>query len=68
MCGIAGFTHFNGNMGDKGTLKKMGDSIYHRGPDAGGEYIDEHVGLAHRRLAIIDLSDAGIQPMTSHDG
>jgi asparagine synthase (glutamine-hydrolysing) len=55
-------------MGDKDTLKKMGDSIYHRGPDAGGEYINEHVGLAHRRLAIIDLSDAGIQPMTSHDG
>jgi asparagine synthase (glutamine-hydrolysing) len=68
MCGIAGFTHFDGYMGDKDTLKKMGDSIYHRGPDAGGEYIDEHVGLAHRRLAIIDLSDAGIQPMTSHDG
>lgn len=68
MCGIAGFTHFSGNMGDKDTLKAMGNSIYHRGPDAGGEYIDEHVGLAHRRLAIIDLSDAGIQPMTSHDG
>jgi asparagine synthase (glutamine-hydrolysing) len=68
MCGIAGFTHFSGNMGDKNTLKKMGDSIYHRGPDAGGEYLDEHVGLAHRRLAIIDLSDAGIQPMTSYDG
>jgi asparagine synthase (glutamine-hydrolysing) len=68
MCGIAGFTHFNGNMGDKAALKKMGDSLYHRGPDAGGEYLDDHVGLAHRRLAIIDLSDAGIQPMTSHDG
>jgi asparagine synthase (glutamine-hydrolysing) len=68
MCGIAGFSHFDGNMGDKATLKKMGDSIYHRGPDAGGEYLDNHVGLAHRRLAIIDLSDAGIQPMTSHDG
>jgi asparagine synthase (glutamine-hydrolysing) len=68
MCGIAGFSHFAGNMGDKVALKKMGDSIYHRGPDAGGEYLDEHVGLAHRRLAIIDLSDAGIQPMTSHDG
>ncbi|MFT5924295.1 MAG: asparagine synthase (glutamine-hydrolyzing) [Paraglaciecola sp.] len=68
MCGIAGFTHFDSNMGDKYALKKMGDSIYHRGPDAGGEYLDAHVGLAHRRLAIIDLSDAGIQPMTSHDG
>ncbi|WP_158971641.1 asparagine synthase (glutamine-hydrolyzing) [Paraglaciecola sp. L3A3] len=68
MCGIAGFTHFLGNMGDKQTLKAMGDSIYHRGPDAGGEYIDDCVGLAHRRLAIIDLSEAGVQPMASHDG
>jgi asparagine synthase (glutamine-hydrolysing) len=68
MCGIAGFTHFLGNMGDKQTLKDMGDSIYHRGPDAGAEYIDDCVGLAHRRLAIIDLSEAGVQPMTSHDG
>ena len=68
MCGIAGFTHFDGNMGDKAALKKMGDSIYHRGPDASDEYLDDHVGLAHRRLAIIDLSDAGVQPMTSHDG
>ncbi|WP_133470524.1 asparagine synthase (glutamine-hydrolyzing) [Paraglaciecola marina] len=68
MCGIAGFTHFLGNMGDTETLKKMGNSIYHRGPDAGGEYINDHVGLAHRRLAIIDLSEAGVQPMTSHDG
>lgn len=68
MCGIAGFTQFFGNMGDKDTLKEMGNSIYHRGPDAGGEYLDDYVGLAHRRLAIIDLSDAGIQPMTSYDG
>lgn len=67
MCGIAGFTQFTGAMGNKETLKKMGDSIYHRGPDAGGEYLDDYVGLAHRRLSIIDLSDAGIQPMFSHD-
>tara|TARA_R110000744_G_scaffold114652_2_gene214543 strand:- start:1041 stop:2957 length:1917 start_codon:yes stop_codon:yes gene_type:complete len=67
MCGIAGFTQFSGNMGNQQTLKKMGDSIYHRGPDAGREYIDEYVGLAHRRLAIIDLSEAGTQPMYSHD-
>ena len=67
MCGIAGFTQFSGYMGNQQTLKKMGDSIYHRGPDAGGEYIDDHVGLAHRRLAIIDLSEAGVQPMYSHD-
>ncbi|WP_339772249.1 asparagine synthase (glutamine-hydrolyzing) [uncultured Paraglaciecola sp.] len=67
MCGIAGFTQFSGNMGNQQTLKKMGDSIYHRGPDAGREYLDAHVGLAHRRLAIIDLSEAGTQPMYSFD-
>jgi len=67
MCGIAGFTQFNHPMGDADTLKVMGNAIYHRGPDAGGEYLDEQVGLAHRRLAIIDLSEAGNQPMLSVD-
>lgn len=67
MCGIAGFTQFNHPMGDTDTLKSMGNAIYHRGPDAGGEYLDDYVGLAHRRLAIIDLSEAGNQPMFSVD-
>lgn len=68
MCGIAGFTHFAGNMGNLDTLKRMGESIRHRGPDAGKEYLDDYIGLAHRRLAIIDLSELGVQPMTSFDG
>jgi len=67
MCGIAGFTRFNHSMGDAHTLKAMGHAILHRGPDAGGEYLDEHIGLAHRRLSIIDLSEAGNQPMSSTD-
>ena len=72
MCGIAGFTRFHQTAhhhikGDLDTLKKMGKAIYHRGPDAGGEYLDEHVGLCHRRLSIIDLSTAGNQPMLSAD-
>lgn len=46
----------------------MGNVIRHRGPDAGGEYLDAHVGLAHRRLSIIDLSEHGNQPMFSTDG
>ena len=45
----------------------MGESIAHRGPDAHGEYLDEGIGLCHRRLSIIDLSEAGNQPMFSSD-
>jgi len=67
MCGIAGFTQFNQAMGDIETLKKMGNALLHRGPDASGEYLDDYVGLAHRRLSIIDLSAAGNQPMHSAD-
>lgn len=67
MCGIAGFTQFSQPMGTIDTLKAMGNAILHRGPDAGGEYLDDHVGLAHRRLSIIDLSEAGNQPMYSRD-
>jgi asparagine synthase (glutamine-hydrolysing) len=65
MCGIAGFTRFHQTTGDIDTLKQMGNAIFHRGPDAGGEYLDDHVGLCHRRLSIIDLSSAGNQPMHS---
>ena len=68
MCGIAGFTRFHQPTGDIETLRNMGNAIIHRGPDAGGEYLDEHVGLCHRRLAIIDLSSAGNQPMVSKCG
>jgi asparagine synthase (glutamine-hydrolysing) len=68
MCGIAGFTRFTHSTGNLDTLKAMGQSIFHRGPDAGGEYLDDQVGLCHRRLSIIDLSEAGNQPMYSEDG
>jgi asparagine synthase (glutamine-hydrolysing) len=67
MCGIAGFSQFQNKIGNINTLKDMGQAIFHRGPDAGSEYIDDNIGLSHRRLAIIDLSDAGVQPMHSHD-
>ena len=45
MCGIAGFTQFKRSMGTIDTLKCMGNAIYHRGPDAGGEYLDDLAGL-----------------------
>ncbi len=67
MCGIAGFTQFNQSIGNIETLKTMGNALLHRGPDASGEYLDDYVGLAHRRLSIIDLSAAGNQPMRSAD-
>lgn len=67
MCGIGGFVQFQQKIGDLATLKAMGQAIYHRGPDAGGEYVDDMVSLCHRRLAIIDLSEAGNQPMYSPD-
>ncbi len=68
MCGIAGFTQFHQHIGDQTTLETMEQAIFHRGPDAGNHYLDDNVGLAHRRLSIIDLSAAGTQPMHSHDG
>ena len=48
-------------------LKLMTDAIAHRGPDGEGHWIEGSVGLGHRRLAIIDLSPAGRQPMLSAD-
>lgn len=74
MCGIAGFftpgSH-NRPTEDLITLaNNMGQALYHRGPDGGDCWVDpaHGLGLAHRRLAIIDLSPAGHQPMTSQDG
>ena len=50
----------------KHELEEMGHSIAHRGPDATATFLDENIGLVHR-LSIIDLSEAGIQPMFSTD-
>jgi len=68
MCGIAGIFNLNGEPVSQVILRKMTDSIAHRGPDGEGFYIDSFVGLGHRRLAIIDLSPAGHQPMATRDG
>jgi asparagine synthase (glutamine-hydrolysing) len=68
MCGFVGFT---GKLEKKAEyLKKMTDRIIHRGPDMEGEYIspDGEVALGFRRLSIIDLSEAGHQPMQNDDG
>lgn len=65
MCGIAGRVNFSGEKVTRTYLKKMTDAIAHRGPDGEGQYIDGNMGLAHRRLSIIDLSLNASQPMTS---
>ena len=67
MCGIAGFIQTPSIGLNQTDLVNMGDAILHRGPDASATYMNEQVGLVHRRLSIIDLSDAGTQPMCSDD-
>jgi asparagine synthase (glutamine-hydrolysing) len=61
MCGIVGIVSNKEINADN--LKAMSDTMVHRGPDGDGLYIGDRLGLAHRRLAIFDLSDAGKQPM-----
>ena len=67
MCGITGLINLDGAPVCPVILKQMTDAIAHRGPDGEGQWIEGNVGLGHRRLAIIDLSPAGHQPMISAD-
>jgi len=68
MCGIVGIFNRNGEPVPAGLLKRMTDVIAHRGPDGEGHYTDGPVGLGHRRLAIIDLTPTGHQPMSNKTG
>jgi len=68
MCGIAGILYSDSQREvDAGILKRMAGVIAHRGPDAEGFHIDGRIGLAHRRLSIIDL-ESGDQPIGNEDG
>jgi len=67
MCGIAGLIQLDGSPVSPVVLKKMTDAIAHRGPDGEGQWVDGNVGIGHRRLAILDLTPAGHQPMVSAD-
>jgi asparagine synthase (glutamine-hydrolysing) len=68
MCGITGKIYFNPfSKIDPNEIKLMAESIYHRGPDDEGFYINNNVGLGFRRLSIIDLK-AGHQPLSNEDG
>lgn len=68
MCGIAGIFNLDGEPASSVVLRKMTDSIAHRGPDGEGFFCDGELGFGHRRLAVIDLSDGGHQPMLTADG
>jgi asparagine synthase (glutamine-hydrolysing) len=67
MCGIVGQLNLDKSPVSPVILKKMTNAIEHRGPDGEGHWIEENIGLGHRRLSIIDLSPAGHQPMISSD-
>ncbi len=68
MCGIAGVINVHGAPVNRGVLQAMTDIVRHRGPDGEGQWVDGGVGFGHRRLAILDLSPGGHQPMRSADG
>jgi asparagine synthase (glutamine-hydrolysing) len=68
MCGICGILHFGADQPEADVLSRMTESLRHRGPDSGGIFINGKMGLGHRRLAIIDLSSNGAQPMSSREG
>ena len=70
MCGIVGLWNLNGEPVSREELNGFTNAIAHRGPDGSDIYIDPNanLGLGHRRLAIIDTSDGGRQPMSYADG
>lgn len=70
MCGIVGIWHIDKAQLDHTKLQVFTDALAHRGPDGAGYYIDkeEQLGLGHRRLSILDLSESGKQPMAFGDG
>jgi asparagine synthase (glutamine-hydrolysing) len=71
MCGICGILNLDGSPisdSDRQLIGRMTSALAHRGPDDSGTYIDGPVALGNRRLAVIDLSDRGRQPMSTADG
>ena len=67
MCGIAGIINFKSQPLDSRPIKKMTESIFHRGPDDSGYFKDDNVAFGFRRLSVIDLKH-GHQPMETIDG
>ena len=68
MCGILGIYNLDGSSVSKDTIVEMGNQINHRGPDGEGIFVQNNIGFVHKRLAILDPSENGQQPMHSKDG
>jgi asparagine synthase (glutamine-hydrolysing) len=67
MCGITGIFGISDVNQAQKKVESMNNALKHRGPNADGVFVNENVALGHRRLSIIDLSDAGTQPFYTHD-
>jgi asparagine synthase (glutamine-hydrolysing) len=68
MCGIAGIFKTDQTAVDRNGIEAMAQAIAHRGPDGEGFFIHENIALGHKRLAILDVSEKGAQPMKSNSG
>lgn len=68
MCGIAGIVSFNRSINLPVTIRNMTNAMAHRGPDADGFYTNDTIALGHRRLSIIDLSEAANHPIADYTG
>ncbi len=68
MCGITGVLHTDGRPASAPITQRMAEALAHRGPDGNGLFVQGPVGLGHRRLAIIDPTPSGRQPMCTEDG
>ena len=68
MCGFCGFTGRAYNEAENSVIRKMSERIVHRGPDGEGYFVTDKISLGFRRLAFLDLSEGGAQPMTTEDG
>ncbi len=71
MCGLCGIMRLGNGPAmakDEGLIRRMTDTMAHRGPNDSGVWMSERIALGHRRLSVIDLSSAGHQPMTNEDG
>ncbi|MFN0033424.1 MAG: asparagine synthase (glutamine-hydrolyzing) [Saprospiraceae bacterium] len=68
MCGITAIFNLNHKPVSRGVLQSMTNRLAHRGPDGEGFFVEKNVGLGHRRLAILDVSEKAAQPMRSKNG